>query len=61
MGYDVQQVTAPGTVVLSSCDLGLAGVRPGDETLGMTTALLAVGGGTVVGSVTWPGALSWPA
>jgi CHAT domain-containing protein/tetratricopeptide (TPR) repeat protein len=52
MGYDVQQVTAPGTVVLSSCDLGLAEVRPGDETLGMTTALLAAGAGTVVASVT---------
>lgn len=52
MGYDVQQVTAPGTIVLSSCDLGLADVRPGDETLGMTTALLAAGAGTVVASVT---------
>jgi len=52
MGYEVQQITAPGTVVLSSCDLGLADLRPGDETLGMTTALLAAGAGTVIASVT---------
>ena len=52
MGYDLQRVSAPGTVVLSCCDLGLADVRPGDEMLGMTTALLAAGAGTVVASVT---------
>jgi CHAT domain-containing protein len=52
MGYDAQQIAAPATIVLSSCDLGLADVRPGDETLGMTTALLAAGAGTVVASVT---------
>lgn len=52
MGYDLQRVAAPGTVVLSCCDLGLADVRPGDETLGMATALLAAGAGTVVASVT---------
>jgi CHAT domain-containing protein len=38
-------------VVLSSCDLGLTDVRPGDETFGMVTALLAAGTGTVVASV----------
>lgn len=38
-------------VVLSSCDLGLTDVRPGDETFGMVTALLAAGAGTVVASV----------
>jgi hypothetical protein len=52
MGYDAQRIVAPATIVLSSCDLGLADVRPGDETLGMTTALLAAGAGTVVASVT---------
>jgi tetratricopeptide (TPR) repeat protein len=55
MGYDLQRITAPATVVLSCCDLGLADVRPGDETLGMTTALLAAGAGTVVASVTRAG------
>jgi CHAT domain len=38
-------------VVLSSCDLGLTDVRPGDETFGMVTALLTAGAGTVVASV----------
>ena len=38
-------------MVLSSCDLGLSDVRPGDETLGMVTALLNAGAATVVASV----------
>jgi CHAT domain-containing protein len=52
IGHEVGQIAAPATVVLSSCDLGLADVRAGDETLGMTTALLAAGAGTVISSVT---------
>ncbi|WP_433534438.1 CHAT domain-containing protein [Micromonospora sp. CA-249363] len=53
MGYDVQELrTAPRTVVLSCCDLGLTDVRHGDEALGMPTALLAAGTATVVASVT---------
>jgi tetratricopeptide (TPR) repeat protein len=52
LGYDLQNVgRTPPAVVLSSCDLGLADVRPGDETLGMVTALLAAGSATVVASV----------
>jgi CHAT domain-containing protein len=51
MGYDLQRVDTPPEVVLSSCDLGLADVRPGDETLGMVTALLSAGSCTVVASV----------
>jgi CHAT domain-containing protein len=52
MGYDLQRLTrAPAIVVLSSCDLGLTQVRPGDETLGMAAALLSVGTGAVVASV----------
>ena len=44
MGHDLQHLTtAPATVVLSSCDLGMAQVRPGDEALGMAAALLSVG------------------
>ncbi len=51
-GYDVQLAAqVPSMVVLSACDLGLTDVRPGDETLGMVTALLASGARTVVASV----------
>jgi CHAT domain-containing protein len=52
MGYDVQHLSVPPTtVVLSSCDLGLTDVRPGDEALGMATALLSAGSATVIASV----------
>jgi CHAT domain-containing protein len=50
-GYDLQGIDPPRTVVLSSCDLGLSDVRPGDETLGLSTALLAAGASTVIASV----------
>ena len=52
LGYDLQQISrTPPMVVLSSCDLGLTDIRPGDETLGMVTALLSAGSATVVASV----------
>jgi CHAT domain-containing protein len=52
MGYDLQRLhTPPAVVVLASCDLGLTDVRPGDETVGMTSALLHGGTSTVVASV----------
>ncbi|HEY2443059.1 MAG TPA: CHAT domain-containing protein [Streptosporangiaceae bacterium] len=52
MGYDAARMrAAPRLVVLSCCSLGLADVRPGDETLGMTTALLQAGTPTVIASV----------
>ena len=52
MGYDIGRLrAAPELVVLSCCDLGLADVRPGDEMLGMTSALLHAGTRTVVASV----------
>ena len=52
LGFDLQRAArAPTMVVLSSCDLGLTDVRPGDETFGMVTALLTAGAGTVVASV----------
>ncbi|WP_027345134.1 CHAT domain-containing protein [Hamadaea tsunoensis] len=52
MGYDLQQLAAPPRrAVLSTCDLGLADVRPGDESIGLTTALIAAGTVTVVASV----------
>ncbi len=50
-GYDIHGIEPAATVVLSSCDLGLADVRPGDETLGMSTALLVAGSRTVIASV----------
>jgi tetratricopeptide (TPR) repeat protein len=52
MGYDVHAVDrAPALVVLSACDVGRHEVRPGDESLGMATALLGAGAGTVVAAV----------
>ncbi|MET0418828.1 MAG: CHAT domain-containing protein, partial [Actinoplanes sp.] len=52
LGYDLQRLARPPvTVVLSSCEVGLSEVRPGDETFGMASALLAAGTATVVASV----------
>jgi tetratricopeptide (TPR) repeat protein len=42
---------APDLVILSACQSGLATVRPGDELLGLTASLLAVGARTVIASV----------
>jgi len=51
-GYDLPRAAAlPTHVVLSACDLGLAEVRPGDEALGMTAALLHGGVASVVAGV----------
>jgi tetratricopeptide (TPR) repeat protein len=53
MAHDIQQLdAAPQHVVLSCCDVGRAVVRPGEEILGFTTALLYVGTATVISSVT---------
>jgi hypothetical protein len=53
MAYDIQKLrTAPRQVVLSACDVGRAVVRPGDEILGFTAALLHAGTPTVISSVT---------
>jgi CHAT domain-containing protein len=38
-------------VVLSACDVGQSGLRPGDEPLGLTAALLALGVDSVVAAV----------
>jgi CHAT domain-containing protein/tetratricopeptide (TPR) repeat protein len=52
MGYDLHRLQrAPALVVLASCDLGLADVRPGDETVGMTAALLSAGTSTAIAAV----------
>ena len=41
-----------GHVVLSACDTGRAMIRPGDEAIGLTAALLACGARSVVAAVT---------
>jgi tetratricopeptide (TPR) repeat protein len=52
MAYDIQQLSAaPRQVVLSACDVGQIVVRPGEEILGFTAALLYVGTATVISSV----------
>jgi CHAT domain-containing protein len=52
MAYDIQQLTAaPRHVILSSCDVGRTVVRPGEEVLGFTAALLYIGTATVISSV----------
>ncbi len=42
---------AAGHAVLSACDVGQSAVSPGDEPLGLSAALLALGVGSVVASV----------
>lgn len=50
--YDLVADVGEGVhVVLSACDLGLATVRPGEEALGLTRALLHHGAATVVSGV----------
>jgi tetratricopeptide (TPR) repeat protein len=52
MAYDIQRLTAaPRHVILSSCDVGRTTVRPGEEILGFTAALLYIGTATVTASV----------
>jgi hypothetical protein len=52
MGHDLQRLAVPPRVaVLSCCELGLNDVRPGDETIGFSTALLAAGTASVIASV----------
>ncbi len=53
MAYDIQQLPlAPRHVVLSACDVGRTMLRPGEELLGFTAALLYLGTATVISSVT---------
>ncbi|WP_432826857.1 CHAT domain-containing protein [Dactylosporangium sp. CA-092794] len=49
--YDLSALrAAPGTLVLSGCDTGLSAVHPGEELLGLTSALLQLGTRTVLAS-----------
>ncbi|MEU2614274.1 CHAT domain-containing protein [Micromonospora sp. NPDC007271] len=50
--YEWERVARPpGCVVLSACDSGLTGVRPGDEVLGFTAVLLALGARCLIAAV----------
>lgn len=50
--YDFERLRrAPYRVVLSSCDSGLAGVRAGDELMGLAAALFSLGTAGIVASV----------
>jgi tetratricopeptide (TPR) repeat protein len=52
MAYDIERLSVPPRqVVLSACDVGRTIVRPGDEILGFTAALLHIGTPTVISSV----------
>jgi tetratricopeptide (TPR) repeat protein len=49
--YDLSGLrTPPGTLVLSGCDTGLSTVHPGDELIGLTSALLQLGTRAVIAS-----------
>lgn len=50
--YDLEGLRrAPQRLVLSACDAGLSGVRPGDELMGLTGALFALGTSALIASV----------
>jgi CHAT domain-containing protein len=50
--YDLEALArAPRCLVLSACDSGLSGVRPGDELMGLAGALFALGTRTLIASV----------
>lgn len=50
--YDLERLRdAPSAVVLSACDSGVSASRPGDEMLGLLTALFSLGTSAVVASV----------
>lgn len=50
--YDLEALSgAPPLLVLSACDSGLSAVRPGDELMGLASALFMMGTGALVASV----------
>jgi tetratricopeptide (TPR) repeat protein len=50
--YDLERLrTAPRDMILSACDGGVSAVRPGDELMGFSGALLALGTSALVASV----------
>ncbi|MDQ4098350.1 MAG: CHAT domain-containing protein, partial [Actinomycetota bacterium] len=51
--YDLEALSQPPTcLVLSACDAGLSAVRPGEELMGLSAALLGSGSTALVASVT---------
>lgn len=50
--YDLERLKhAPHRLVLSACDSALSGIRPGNEIMGLTSAVFALGTATVIASV----------
>ncbi|MBS2963065.1 CHAT domain-containing protein [Actinocrinis puniceicyclus] len=50
--YDLEGIgQAPATLVLSACDTALSGIRPGDELMGVASAVFALGTSTLIASV----------
>ena len=50
--YDLESLDdAPALCVLSACDSGLSEVKAGDELMGLTATLLALGSATILASV----------
>jgi len=51
--YDLERLgSTPHTLVLSACESALSGVRPGDELMGLASAVFALGTRTLIASVT---------
>ena len=50
--YDLEGLRqAPATLVLSACETALSGIRPGDELMGVASAVFALGTRTLIASV----------
>ncbi|HEV2634783.1 MAG TPA: CHAT domain-containing protein [Actinocrinis sp.] len=50
--YDLEQLgQCPEILVLSACDTALSGIRPGDELMGVASAVFALGTRTLIASV----------
>ncbi|MBW8804429.1 MAG: CHAT domain-containing protein [Catenulisporales bacterium] len=51
--YDLERLgSTPELLVLSACESALSGVRPGDELMGLASAVFALGTRTLIASVT---------
>jgi tetratricopeptide (TPR) repeat protein len=50
--YELERLgAAPGVLVLSACDGALSGIKPGDELMGVSSAVFALGTRTLISSV----------
>ncbi len=50
--YDIERLkSAPGMVVLSACDSGFTDTHPGEELMGLSSALLSMGTKSIIASV----------